>query len=589
METNTVTNTPTVSTVLEPAVLGGIIEKKNVVVHHIPVVKEYRKQKIIEIENVPTTKHVKLEDDRMQIIKDSVHETVGTPFSGATIPSAPETTVEHIEHVSNVRVADEVNVTQNTTVERHILPIVTEIREQRIIENVIEPIVRHVRLPPIIREVGAPVATSIAPVETQQKPNPVKKHRKSVSFDLHSPVVINRHEKELKKPIVNRKEKLEFELAQMLAPGSSGKVKKATAPKSKEIPNVAWRNYLVSALLMMLFGIVLSVPYWDSFNHYKARAMFSVLTMKESVCPTNTIPGEIELSASARALNRFLEMNAHTMNETLKEHRMGMDATVAMALPYRDQIRVTHVLNDSIMLQDKRCLHVPNSQKIVILYLHAGGFISGKPEEANFVYDPISKYHSKCIDMLSVNYRLVPENKIEDALEDAFDAFKYLVAHQYTHISLMGSSAGGGLAVMLNEKLIGSHLAHVHSMVLFSPWMDFTRTTNSFYTNAPYDIMFNDASKMMIFKNLHLQHTPEELEELSPLHKLNKINFQKTFLYYSQNERVKDECDALASALGGQGTVRTVQGLPHIAPLFNAFVQESNEIMNQVVQFLVNI
>ena len=45
-QTNTVTNTPTVSTVFEPSVLAEVIEKKNVEVHHKPVVQEVHQQKV---------------------------------------------------------------------------------------------------------------------------------------------------------------------------------------------------------------------------------------------------------------------------------------------------------------------------------------------------------------------------------------------------------------------------------------------------------------------------------------------------------------------------------------------------------------
>ena len=57
--------------------------------------------------------------------------------------------------------------------------------------------------------------------------------------------------------------------------------------------------------------------------------------------------------------------------------------------------------------------------------------------------------------MLVVNYRMIPKHSVGEALDDCYDAYKWLRLKGYEpdQIVLAGDSAGGYLALALAERL----------------------------------------------------------------------------------------------------------------------------------------
>lgn len=156
------------------------------------------------------------------------------------------------------------------------------------------------------------------------------------------------------------------------------------------------------------------------------------------------------------------------------------------------------------------------SSDVTILYLHGG---------AHFLMDPASHRdicsrlahltNGRC---LSVRYRLAPQNAFPAALLDAFVAYLSLLYpppgayHDpvpASHIVIAGDSAGGNLALALQQLLLqirhsstskaSSIRFHNHSISLPLPfpagcascsaWADMTRAMPSIQKNAHYDYL----------------------------------------------------------------------------------------------------
>ena len=83
----------------------------------------------------------------------------------------------------------------------------------------------------------------------------------------------------------------------------------------------------------------------------------------------------------------------------------------------------------------------------VILYLHGGGYTCGDLEYAKGFGATLAV---QCgVRVFCVGYRLAPEHRFPAALEDAMEAYRYLLNKGYApeHIALCGESAGGGLCL----------------------------------------------------------------------------------------------------------------------------------------------
>jgi acetyl esterase/lipase len=100
-------------------------------------------------------------------------------------------------------------------------------------------------------------------------------------------------------------------------------------------------------------------------------------------------------------------------------------------------------------------VYIPTNQKInnpTILYIHSGGWYSGDKSEI-FRYDLINNFINSGFVVVSINYRLAPENIYPDFEEDAKCALNYVIKNSSSlrvdqnKIGLLGLSAGGFIAL----------------------------------------------------------------------------------------------------------------------------------------------
>lgn len=95
-------------------------------------------------------------------------------------------------------------------------------------------------------------------------------------------------------------------------------------------------------------------------------------------------------------------------------------------------------------------------QPAAILLIHGGGFVAGNLDTEHGMGVELCRHLG--ITCLSVDYRLAPEHPYPAALDDCFDAFKWLCHNaadlgvDVDRIAVMGQSAGGGLAAALTLR-----------------------------------------------------------------------------------------------------------------------------------------
>jgi triacylglycerol lipase len=94
-----------------------------------------------------------------------------------------------------------------------------------------------------------------------------------------------------------------------------------------------------------------------------------------------------------------------------------------------------------------------NSYKPALLHVHGGGYVVGSPEDFDGRNQMLC--HELGAVIISVDYRLAPENPFPQSIEDAYAALKWLFAQasvlgvDQTKIAVYGESSGGGLAASL--------------------------------------------------------------------------------------------------------------------------------------------
>ncbi|KAF0439332.1 alpha/beta-hydrolase [Gigaspora margarita] len=123
----------------------------------------------------------------------------------------------------------------------------------------------------------------------------------------------------------------------------------------------------------------------------------------------------------------------------------------------------------------------------VILHMHGGGYFLGTPKSERTL-TAICSEHTKTR-VLSIDYRLSPENQFPAALCDSVAAYLYLINPESDagfkpinpkKIVFLGGSAGGGLILATLLFLRDAGLPLPGGAVALSPWVDLTHSMPSF-------------------------------------------------------------------------------------------------------------
>lgn len=136
----------------------------------------------------------------------------------------------------------------------------------------------------------------------------------------------------------------------------------------------------------------------------------------------------------------------------------------------------------------------------VILQLHGGGYIGPMKN----IYRSFAVLYSKALNfgrVLTIDYRVAPENPYPAALEDAYDAYCWLLErYEPGNILLAGDSAGGGLALALCHYLKDKKEPLPHAIIAMSPWTDLTASGESYTINFERDPLFGRTDDSIILK-----------------------------------------------------------------------------------------
>jgi monoterpene epsilon-lactone hydrolase len=130
-----------------------------------------------------------------------------------------------------------------------------------------------------------------------------------------------------------------------------------------------------------------------------------------------------------------------------------------------------------------------NTNKVII-YFHGGGYVYGSSDTHRPFINRIVKGSGTVV--LSVNYRLAPENPFPAAHDDALSVYKSILKigdYKPEQIILMGDSAGAALCTGTLLKLKVAKEEMPSSAVLICPWVDPKAKDNSIISNDEYDIV----------------------------------------------------------------------------------------------------
>jgi epsilon-lactone hydrolase len=268
----------------------------------------------------------------------------------------------------------------------------------------------------------------------------------------------------------------------------------------------------------------------------------------------------------------------------LERSRRMMHRPPRRVLRVPRDMRITEIVTEEGLRFDKveRIEASAADQPVIVYYLHGGGYFFGSPK----THRPIIISLVKAFDGLAygLDYRLAPEHPFPAAVEDAAEAYRWLVAtHPNSRIVIAGDSAGGGLAIVTAIGVRTAGLPPPVALIAFSPWCDLACTGPSLVTNARSCAMFTPKGIRQAAA-LYLAGSDPCDPRASPLY-ADLAGLPPMLLFASNQETLLDDAVRLAERARAAGVeVEMVRrdGLPHVWPIFVHLLPEAREAVAQL-------
>lgn len=190
------------------------------------------------------------------------------------------------------------------------------------------------------------------------------------------------------------------------------------------------------------------------------------------------------------------------------------------------------------------------------VYYHGGGFVLGNIETHDYTCRFLAKHAG--VRVLSVEYRLAPDDKFPAGLDDALAAFDYAHKHadelgaDQARIAVGGDSAGGNLAAAVAQQAVFRGGPAPVLQVLIYPEVDFTvkRRSRRLFAEG----FFLTDAEMDWFEAHYLRPDDDRADpRISPLHAGDLTGLPPAYIVTAGFDPLRDSGQAYAQALQEAG------------------------------------
>jgi acetyl esterase/lipase len=233
-----------------------------------------------------------------------------------------------------------------------------------------------------------------------------------------------------------------------------------------------------------------------------------------------------------------------------------------------------------------------------LLYIHGGAYMTGSAMSHRTITSGISA--SSGASVLAINYRLMPEHKRLEGLEDVKTAYRWILHHgpdidaPAKTVFVAGDSSGGNMALSLLAWARDNGVRAADAAVVFSPQTDITLSSPSLQANIATDVMQGESfgpvvkapsflKKWMMF-GMHRVNPSNKI--VSPL--LGDLaDLPPTLIQASLEEMFLDDANRYVNKANAYGSVAELQVWPHTIHVWQAFdVPEARESILSAGKFL---
>lgn len=222
----------------------------------------------------------------------------------------------------------------------------------------------------------------------------------------------------------------------------------------------------------------------------------------------------------------------------------------------------------------------------VILYTIGGGYVSGTcSDHRQFV----SKVAARCgVAILTFNHRLAPEDPYPAALNDALEAYQWLLDQGFNpeNILIMGESAGGGLCLTTLLAIRDKGMPLPIAGIALSPWTDLKLTGESYKTKA--DVCLSPHGMSAVCSKYYYGDNDPTDPWISPLYG-DLHGLPPLYINVGSYETMMDDSTrfaAKAKAAGVDVTLTVGEKMIHCYPLLAPMFPEATQEMDAICGFI---
>jgi acetyl esterase len=357
--------------------------------------------------------------------------------------------------------------------------------------------------------------------------------------------------------------------------------------------------------IFRVFGVFRGLWKWHFFP--SPRTLTGTM-LRQDVSVPNTLPGKL-MSALAPEVQAWLNLVNQLGNdlETMTRENIAAVRSIRQQLAqFLWQIPLESVRDfqvpgarNSISVR----LYVPQDRQLarsgklpVVIFYHGGGWTLGNPS----LYDPVTRALARQIPalVLSVDYRLAPENPFPAAVHDADAVLQWTLGHaeelggDATRIVVAGDSAGGNLATVAARHARADRCQPVLLQVLFYPSVNISSMDYESYQVFGTDHLLTRKA-VEKFREFYLPNLADWTHpDASPLLAHDLSGMPATLLIGAGCDPLRDEGQAYAQTLlahGNRATYRLEPQLPHAFLNLYAFEPTSSPYAEAVIGYAAGV
>lgn len=266
----------------------------------------------------------------------------------------------------------------------------------------------------------------------------------------------------------------------------------------------------------------------------------------------------------------------------LIRRRMGSDPSKVKTLPETIESFVVEI--DGLKIE--RISSKSSTRTRALLYFHGGGYVLGASPGHRDLAAALAEMADLAVYL--VDYRLAPEHPFPAAVDDALQAYQWLLEQGFepSQIILGGDSAGGGLAVstLLNLKNLG--LAAPAAAMLLSPWLDLSLSGASVETNEHADVVLSK-SVLVAWADQYLQGRDALAPLASPIYG-DLVGLPPVLVHVGSTEILRSDSEDLVDRIiehDGSAVLKVWDDLPHVFQVLSGRLPEAKASLKLLADY----